>query len=81
MKRQWIDMDKHHAVSVAKMEDGTYSIAVMYRPYPELEPRGWEIDYSIYHDVMIATSSMEVYGIIKHKIQPDYFKATGWDSF
>jgi len=56
-------------VSVVKWSDTEYEIAVM--EYNEFY-KTWEIDYQIFEDVLKATSSMEVYGIVEYLIKPAY---------
>jgi hypothetical protein len=58
-------------VSVVKWSDTHYELAVL--EYDKLN-RTYEIDYSYFDDVMYASSSMEVYGIIQYKIRPTYFE-------
>jgi hypothetical protein len=59
----------NYYVSVVKLWNGTYEIAVM-------EENRWngkmEIDYQIFEDVMKADSLMEVYGIVEYLIKPAY---------
>jgi hypothetical protein len=52
-------------VSVLQFSPELFELAVQYRPYPLQEPENWDIDYSIYNDVIAAKSPMEVYGLVE----------------
>lgn len=79
MRRDQIEMDKNTMISVVQLEEDRFEIAVLYNPYPRVDPDGWDIDYSKFDDVITVTSSMGVYGVIKNDIVPAYREKTGFE--
>lgn len=61
---------KDFKISVIQFKDKTYEIAVLYWDWYN---RTWEMDYSVFNDVLTADTSMEVYGTIQHIIAPAYY--------
>lgn len=70
-KQRFTQLDRDTRVSILEYSDSEYEIAVQWRPYPYGEPQRWEIDYSVYPDVIKADNSMDVYGIIR-EIRAEY---------
>lgn len=69
VNRTFQPFNKDLGVSIVKFSEDYFEIAVMYRVCGDK----WDIDESIYQDPLQAHSEMEVYGIIEHKIKPEYF--------
>ena len=57
-------------ISVIKFKDGTYELAILAEDWFG----NWELDYSIFNDVLKAETEMEVYGTIQHIIAPAYYE-------
>lgn len=64
MNRKLVDIDENIRASVIEL-DGGYEIAVLVRRYQHLSPDDWEIDYSVFSDVIRVGTEMEVYGALE----------------
>lgn len=70
IKRSIEKETKDFKISVVQFKDNTYEIAILAWNWYS---RTWEIDYSVFNDVLKADTSMEVYGTIQYIIAPAYF--------
>lgn len=62
-KQHFIQMSDDLKISVLEHSENHYELAVMHKQWSGAD---WEIDYSIFNDVLTARTSMEVYGTIKN---------------
>lgn len=65
------DVKEEMKISVIQFDDYTFEMAILYK---DLLTDQWELDYSIFNDVIKADTEMEVYGIIQYEIAPAYYE-------
>lgn len=74
-----IDKNEGLKISVLEYGSGKFELAVLYARDKRLNE--WDVDYSIFDDVISVDSMTEVYGAIQNQIAPAYYDEFGADLF